>query len=264
MDASKYEKERFADYRALSDADFVRNLDLLASHYHSDYMQGRGMLTANVDSFFSRNEDKSYVAPVYPKEPPRTMNFVGYYTRRTFFLFLILVFSIVELVYVGLSYLKISFVEKYLYMFGDKVSFVDGFLGAIGQESALSSLFSGDEKIFGYAIAAFSVLYVLLSLIAVITSVCALCAKRKEDGTYKKIGFGWISIAQVACALGIVICALIGDLKPVYTGCVFVTIVPLLTLDFSILSYKKRTISVPETAIDKYGRVKKDYLDSVI
>ena len=264
MDAPKYEKERFVDYRALSDADFVRNLDLLASHYHSDYMQGRGTLTANIDSFYSRNGNKSFVAPVYPKNPPRTMDFTGYYTRRTFFLFLIFLFSLVEIAYAVLSYLKISFVRNYLYMFGDKVSFTDGFFGAIGQESALSALFSGDGKIYGYAIAGFSAFYVVLSLVALVVSLCAMCAKRKGDGTYKKIGFGWISVLQLVCALGLVACVFIADLKPIYTGCAFVAVLPLLTLDFSILSYKKRTISVPETQIDEYGKIKKEYLESVI
>ena len=263
MDAPKYEKERFVDYRALSDADFIRNLDLLASHYHSDYTQGRGTLTANVDSFFSQSKNKSFVAPTYPKNPPRTMDFTGYYTRRTFFLFLIFLLSLVELAYTVLSYLKIDFVRKYLYMFGDKVAFTDGFFGAIGGESALSALFSGDGKVYGYAIAGFSVFYVVLSLVALAVSLCAMCAKRKGDGTYKKIGFGWISLLQFVCALGLVACALIADQQPVYTGCAFVAVIPLLTLLFSMLSYEKRTISVPETQIDEYGKIKKEYLKSI-
>lgn len=259
MDASKYKKGDYVDYRDLSDIDFIRNLDLLASHYHSDYMQGRGMLTGNVDSFFSRTQKEDFVAPVFPKYPPRTVSFTGYYVRRTFCLFMVFLLSLLELVYVAISWFDISFVKDNLYMFGNKVMFFDALEGALSLESPLSSLFS-DQAIWGYVVAGLSVLYVLMSLATLILSLCALCAKRRPDGTYKKFRFGGLALVRLACALVTILAAFLCKLTPVYIGSIVVAVAPLLVLDFSLLSYKKRTITVPETALDAYGKVKIDTL----
>ncbi|MBO4539210.1 MAG: hypothetical protein J5781_02960 [Clostridia bacterium] len=264
MDAPKYGNGRYVDYRTLSDADFVRNLDLLASHYHSDYMRGRGTLTANVDSFLSRTEKENFVAPIYPKTPPRTVSVTGYFTRRIFFLALIFIISLVEIIYAVTSFFEISVVKEYLYMFGEKSMFTDAFSAVIGRENSLSSMLADDGGIFVYILAGLSVIYVLFSLISLVASICAACGKRRRDFTYKKVGLGGLSVVRLLCAIGMILCAFIAGITPVYTGCILVAAAPILTLIFSLLSYKKRTISVPETALDVYGKPKTDYFRSVI
>lgn len=260
MDKPKYENGRYVDYRALSDADFVRNLDLLASHYHSDYMRGRGTLTANVDSFLSKTEREDFVAPVFPKLPPRTVTVTGYFTRRIFFLALIFIISLVEIIFAATSFLEVSFVKKYLYAFGEKAMFTDAFSAVIGRGNTLSSMLAEDGNIFVYIIAGLSVIYVLFSLISLVLSICAMCGKRRKDLTYKKIGFGGLSVVRLICALGMILCAFIAGLTPIYSGSILLVVTPILTLDFSLLSYKKRTISVPETELDVYGKPKIEYL----
>ena len=264
MDEPKYKNSRYVDYRALSDADFIRNLDLLASHYHSDYMRGRGTLTANVDSFLSRTEKEDFVAPVFPKNPPRTVTVTGFFTRRIFFLILIFIISLIEIVYAATSFFEVSFVKKYLYAFGEKVMFTDAFSAVIGRGNALPGALAEDGNVLVYVIAALSAVYVLFSLVSLVLSICAMCGKRRKDLTYKKIGFGGLSFVRLICAIGIILCAFIAGTTPIYTGCILTAVTPILTLDFSLLSYKKRKFSVPETELDVYGKPKIEYLRNLI
>ncbi len=259
MDSSKYRKPTEVDYRKLSDLDFVRNLDLLATNYYSDYLQGRAQITGGVDSFLSRASDSGCVASPYPLKPARVVEHTGYFTRRAFFLFLIFLCSVVELVYAALSFSSLKIMKGTLSLSKD-VTFFDPILALFGINSPCSAYFTSDltKSLPAYFMAGCLIVFAIVSVVKLIVSIRAMSAKRRKGGAYKKYRFGALSIVQFFAIDIVVACAiLLGETKIGY-GSILLEVLTIVTFFSSCLSYKKSTVTVPENYIAFDGSIAAD------
>lgn len=251
MDNSKYKTTSKVDYRDLSDVDFIRNLDALATNYYSDYMQGRAQITGSIDSFISRTSIHGCVATPYPLYPPRNKEVVGYFFRRNFFVFFCFLFSVLEIVYLALSFFDIGFLHDYLpfisggMLLSEPVKVIFGSRSsAFPYEGFVTYLVSGGILLFG-----------LFSVLSLIISCVALFSKRKKDGTFKRYRLGIFSIVRL---VGVIIAG-VGILllhTQVGYGAILLAATAFLSFLFSFACYKKATARIPETYFDAYGNLK--------
>ena len=105
----------------------------------------------------------------------------------------------------------------------------------------------------GYVLVATTVIYMVFALIGLISSICGLASKRKENGAYKKTKLGFLSIVMFVCAIGILLCTAlcagvnIKDILTCFTGDGFtfgygayaLIGIPVLTFICTLFSFRK-------------------------
>ena len=256
MDDFKYKNTSKVDYRELSDVDFIRNLDVLASNYYSDYIQGRAVFTGSVDSFVSRTAVDGCKATPYPLYPPRKMKFTGYYKRRGFFLFLLTLLTLIEVVYIALSFALPDLLTDNIPFLGDGTLLSAPVMALFGEGALATYVGSGD--ISAYLFLGGVIGYAVLSVVTLIVAFVALFSGRRKDGAYKRYRFGVLSILRLVCmavaaAGGLTLGSSIGY------GAILLLITPAVTFLCSLLSYKKTDVFVPETYLDVNGKIKEGY-----
>lgn len=258
MDNSKYKYGSKVDYRDLSDVDFIKNLDALSSNYYSDYIRGRAVFTGSIDSFVSRTSVDGCKATPSPLLPPRTMDFIGYFKRRTFCLFLIALCAVIEIVYIVLSFVLPELLKDTLPFIGEGTMFSSVVLSFVNDVFSASSSAVSGELVLGYLLGGGLILYALFSLVTFIAALVALFSKRKKNGAYKRVYFGFLSIVRLVCmAIGIVYSFVLKT--GVGYDVILLAVTPVITLICSALGYKKITVSVPETYLDVNGKIKEGY-----
>lgn len=253
MDDSKYKYPQKLDYRDLSDADFIRNLDVLAGNYYSDYIQGRAQFTGNIDSFMSSTSTKGCKAMPYPLLPPRQVTFTGFYFKRVFPVIVAFLCVLIQIAYFALTFVGDGFWAETLPFFEGGMLLSAPLLAMFGQSSAYAVESVSALWMTGVGI----LLFGLGALISFLTLLCTLFSKRKKDGTFRRVN----STVPMAFSLVGAVVSVIGILLSGKTpGMGFVALVGAAIVAFvcSFCFYKKGTASIPEIYFDVNGKLKKE------
>ena len=253
MDDSKYKYPQKLDYRELSDADFIRNLDVLACNYYSDYMQGRAQFTGNIDSFMSRTSTAGCKATPYPLLPPRNLTFSGIYFKRIFPVVVALICVVFQVVYFALSFIGDGFLSGILPFFEDGLLLSAPLVTMFGQASTYAVENAAVLWMTGMGI----LLLGVGALASFFTVLSTLFSKRKKDGTFQRVNSSiplvFSLVGSAASAVGI----LLSGKTP---GMGFVAFVGAVVVAFicSFCFYKKGTATIPEIYFDVNVKLKKE------
>lgn len=190
----------------MTDLEFITYADYLSSPYYRAYMAEKARIE-NAPSALTLSVNRRSEAK--------------YIKKRTFLLVVITVLMLATLMFAALGAVGLTSAEKYLALFNtvgddpEAVGLLDPAfgmfreLGADGLESVYYNRFflpgtegaSDITKTALYAVPIASLIAAVFALIGFLKGLAAVFSGRRSDGGYRKIGFAFIGVVLILCAL---------------------------------------------------------------
>ncbi|MBR1747516.1 MAG: hypothetical protein IJ735_04820 [Clostridia bacterium] len=219
----------------MTDSEFITYADYLSSPYYRAYVNARVRAEAGVQSERGAGYGGFVGAPVAPAVVPKNRRA----KKRGFFLFLIMLIMLLTVAIAVTYFLNIATIDQYVSLYkipdGKEIEVVDeeteevtteivdayvaltdapvgmvkNFVSDLSLESEYYNNFidgklddaEAMKKIAVFAVPVAAVVIIVCAVIGLIKALVALFSRKKSDGYYKKVRFGFLAILMFLCGL---------------------------------------------------------------